>query len=121
MSYLKSMFNVNSRKYKVNQAFVFTACLKMNVNSKFNTESVLKKKTDPLHRKSYMSSQVVLNLLDKLVKNKMECCAEHLISFPKTNLVVAAKILQEALCKSWNFSSMFLHHTMNIKKSNFNS
>ena len=36
--------------------------------------------------------------------------------------VVVAKILQEALHDSWNFSSShWLHHAMNIKKSNFNS
>ena len=36
--------------------------------------------------------------------------------------VVVAKILQEALRASWNFSSAhWLHHLMNVKKSNFNS
>ena len=35
--------------------------------------------------------------------------------------VVVAKILQEALRVLWNFSSAhWLHHPMNVKKSNFN-
>ena len=34
---------------------------------------------------------------------------------------VVDKILQEALRASWNFSSAYwLHHPMNVKKSNFN-
>ena len=36
--------------------------------------------------------------------------------------VVVAKILQEALHTSWNFSfTHWLHHPMKVKKSNFNS
>ena len=37
-------------------------------------------------------------------------------------LVVVAKILQEVLQASWNFSSNhYLHHPMNVKKLNFDS
>ena len=50
---------------------------------------------------------------DELLRVKIRFFDLHRVMKP----VVLAKILQEALCASWNFSfTHWLHHLMNIKK-----